>query len=141
MNGMGEVIHDDVLVRETTDYAWADEVAGKVADAIAAHLAEVVGGLREDVARTMAEMEPGEEWPSNETLGGSLTGTRDDEYRDAHLDQADAVLAVVVEALTGHPARSGGAVGDDSAEVALGEGDEILGPQIGSDGAEREARL
>ena len=41
----------------------------------------------ERVAR-LACLEPGEEWPSNEALGGNLTGTRDHEYRDGMRDQA-----------------------------------------------------
>ncbi|HCG55342.1 MULTISPECIES: hypothetical protein [Brevibacterium] len=50
----------------------------------------------ERVARLLACLEPGEEWPSNEALGGNLTGTRDHEYRDGMRDQAreaiDALL-------------------------------------------------
>lgn len=52
----------------------------------------------ERVARAMAGLEPGEEWPSNEALGGSLTGTRDDEYRDGMREQAkEAITALLGE--------------------------------------------
>lgn len=52
----------------------------------------------ERVARTMAGLEPDEEWPSNETLGGNLTGTRDDEYRDGMCEQAkEAINALLGE--------------------------------------------
>lgn len=50
------------------------------------------------VARLLACLEPGEEWPSNETLGGNLTGTRDHEYRDGMRDQArEAIDALLGE--------------------------------------------
>src|SRR5690606_34971536 len=42
----------------------------------------------ERAARVLAQLEPGEEWPSNAALGGNPTGTRDDEFRAAMLDQA-----------------------------------------------------
>lgn len=45
----------------------------------------------EQAARVLAGLEPGEEWPTNESLGGGLTGTRDDEYRQAMLDEALAL--------------------------------------------------
>lgn len=52
----------------------------------------------ERVARLLACLEPGEEWPSNETLGGNLTGTRDHEYRDGMRDQArEAIDALLGE--------------------------------------------
>ena len=46
----------------------------------------------EPVARALAGLEEGEPWPSNEALGGGPTGTRDDEYRAAMLDQAREIL-------------------------------------------------
>ena len=49
--------------------------------------------IREDLARYLADIEDGEDWPTNEALGGNLTGTRDDEYRSAFLEQADELLA------------------------------------------------
>lgn len=49
----------------------------------------------EIAARTIAGLEKGEPWPSNSDLGGGLTGTRDDEYRDAMLEQAREVLAAI----------------------------------------------
>ena len=33
-----------------------------------------------------------DEWPTNEELGGGPTGTRDDEFRDEHIDMARAAL-------------------------------------------------
>ena len=49
----------------------------------------------EALAREMACLEPGDPWPTNEQLGGGLTGTRDDEYRDGMRDQARDSLAAV----------------------------------------------
>lgn len=46
----------------------------------------------EAAARALASVEPGEDWPTNEALGGSLTGTRDDEYRDGMREQAEDAL-------------------------------------------------
>lgn len=48
----------------------------------------------ERVARELAHLEPGEDWPTNEELGGSLTGTRDDEYHDGMRERAREALAV-----------------------------------------------
>lgn len=45
------------------------------------------------VARELAHLEDGDEWPNNEQLGGNLTGTRDDEYRWAMQEQAEEILA------------------------------------------------
>ncbi|SDQ47752.1 hypothetical protein SAMN04488565_2627 [Leucobacter chromiiresistens] len=49
--------------------------------------APVQGGVPEEqieaAARALACLEPGEDWPTNGELGGSPTGTRDDEYRTA----------------------------------------------------------
>lgn len=53
--------------------------------------------LVEKAARTLAGLAPNEAWPTNEALGGSLTGTRDDEYRDAMRDDARAVLDAVAD--------------------------------------------
>lgn len=50
----------------------------------------------EAAARALAMLEPGEEWPTNEALGGSLTGTRDDEYRREMFDQARDALAAAL---------------------------------------------
>lgn len=66
------------------------------ADRAEAALARVTDdSMEEDIARVLAELEPGEAWPSNARLGGNLTGTRDDEYRAAMLDDARRVLAVI----------------------------------------------
>ena len=70
-----------------------------VGEAIDDKIRERLAGARKDVARALAQMEPGEEWPTNAALGGGLTGTRDDEYRAAMQDDADAALAAVAEAL------------------------------------------
>ena len=51
----------------------------------------------EAVARQLAGMDSDDDWPSNEILGGSLTGTRDDEYRAAMGYEARGLLAVVRE--------------------------------------------
>lgn len=51
----------------------------------------------ERVARLLACLEPGEEWPSNEALGGNLTGTRDHEYRDGMRDQAREAIDALLE--------------------------------------------
>lgn len=50
--------------------------------------------LTEAVARVLAQLEDGEDWPTNAALGGNLTGTRDDEFRYACRDEARNVLAV-----------------------------------------------
>jgi len=71
----------------------------------------------EAVARILADLEPGEDWPTNEELGGNLTGTRDDEYHSQMLEQAravrDAVLDEVIATVDASPAvtwaGSGGA--------------------------------
>ena len=50
----------------------------------------------EEMARVMAGMTPDEDWPTNEALGGGLTGTRDDEFRDGMLDQARTLQAALL---------------------------------------------
>ncbi len=55
--------------------------------------------LVEAVALGVAELGPGEPWPSNADLGGGPTGTRDDEFRDAHLHVAMVALTAVREYL------------------------------------------
>lgn len=55
--------------------------------------------LVEKAARALAEIEPGDDWPTNEELGGGPTGTRDDEYRDAMREQAQWVLDAVADDL------------------------------------------
>lgn len=61
--------------------------------------------LIEKAARVMACIEPGEDWPTNEALGGNLTGTRDDEYRDAMRDQAREVIEAVRDQITAEALR------------------------------------
>lgn len=46
----------------------------------------------ERMARVLADLEPGEPWPTNEELGGGPTGSRDDEYLYSYLDRARAAL-------------------------------------------------
>lgn len=53
----------------------------------------------ERAARAHALIEPGEDWPTNSELGGSQTGTRDDEYRAGMREEAEIVLAAVLPAL------------------------------------------
>src|SRR5690606_32963224 len=53
----------------------------------------------EAAAKAMAGMQPGEEWPTNEELGGSLTGTRDDEFRAGMLEKAKPGLTAALDAL------------------------------------------
>jgi hypothetical protein len=47
----------------------------------------------ERLAKALAQLEPDESWPTNAELGGSLTGTRDDEFRDGKRDEARELLA------------------------------------------------
>lgn len=71
----------------------------------------VQGGATEEqieaAARALACLEPDEDWPTNVELGGSPTGTRDDDYRDGMRDTArdalEAAAAVSVSA-SAHPA-------------------------------------
>ncbi|ROR97822.1 hypothetical protein EDD28_2431 [Salana multivorans] len=46
----------------------------------------------ESAARAHAGLEPGEDWPTNEALGGSPTGVRDDEYRWAIRDNVREII-------------------------------------------------
>ncbi|MFZ4843933.1 hypothetical protein [Mycetocola saprophilus] len=55
---------------------------------------EPEGDVVERVARHLANLDEGESWPGNSELGGSLTGTRDDEYRAAMQDEAREILAL-----------------------------------------------
>lgn len=47
----------------------------------------------ERAARALAGLTTDEPWPTSAALGGGPTGTRDDEYRAAMIDQADAALS------------------------------------------------
>ena len=51
----------------------------------------------ERMARVLAYLEPGDQWPTNEELGGGPTGTRDDEYRHECMDRARAALDALLE--------------------------------------------
>lgn len=46
----------------------------------------------ERMARALAELEPGEPWPTNAELGGGPTGDRDVEYHQGLLQEARAAL-------------------------------------------------
>lgn len=50
------------------------------------------------VARELACLKPGEPWPTNAQLGGSLTGDRDVEYREGLRGQARDLLLVAARA-------------------------------------------
>lgn len=52
----------------------------------------------EKAARALAQIPEGKDWPSNEDLGGSMAGTRDDEYHDAMTEEARAAVAAYLEA-------------------------------------------
>ena len=70
--------------------------ADHVAQVIRDHLTALAGdaGVRESVGRAECQLGADEPWPTNESLGGGPTGTRDDECRDACIDQGvDAVAA------------------------------------------------
>ena len=46
-------------------------------------------------ARALAMLTPNEDWPTNASLGGNATGTRDDEYHAAMHEQAHMVAAAI----------------------------------------------
>lgn len=50
----------------------------------------------EALARELAFLDDGDPWPSNEELGGSPTGTRDDEFRAAQEETAVEHIGVVL---------------------------------------------
>ena len=54
----------------------------------------------EALARELAFLNDGDPWPSNEELGGSPTGTRDDEFRAAQEETAIEHIGVVLPHLT-----------------------------------------
>lgn len=67
-----------------------------------AHAANALTPLDHDaaverMARVLADLDPGEPWPTNEELGGGPSGTRDDEYRHECMDRARAALAALLE--------------------------------------------
>lgn len=51
----------------------------------------------ERMARAIADLEPGDQWPTNAELGGGPTGTRDDEHRHDCMDRARAALDALLE--------------------------------------------
>jgi len=62
--------------------AWGQSKADESAQTI-------TGDMIERAALAIAEVD---EWPTNEELGGGPTGTRDDEFRDEHIDMARVAL-------------------------------------------------
>lgn len=72
----------------STDHKELDETA----DASHALTPLDTDAAVERMARAWACLDPGEPWPTNEELGGGLTGTRDDEYRHECMDRARAAL-------------------------------------------------
>lgn len=59
-------------------------------------LTTVDDDMVERVARELADLKPGEDWPSNYDLGGGPCGTRDDEFRDAMRERAREVIAATL---------------------------------------------
>lgn len=78
------------------------ELAQRAVDALEALTTERTITINDKVieatARELANLEPGEPWPTNEELGGSLTGTRDDEYHDGFREYAKEVLEAAYDA-------------------------------------------
>lgn len=95
--------HPDATDRSADDGCWCRTpgTAGRYDQHAAAIITAVVADWLVSVeavavaARIYAQIEPGEDWPTNAELGGSLTGTRDDEYRAATHDEARDVLAAL----------------------------------------------
>ena len=54
----------------------------------------------EAVEAAALEMSGFDSWPSNGELGGGPTGTRDDEFRSANIEDARAALQAAVDAVT-----------------------------------------
>lgn len=87
------------------DALWGLEVKGEtdwaeiVVRADAPELLTEVKRLKDALTITDEMVERGalalaytDEWPTNEELGGNLTGTRDDEFRDSCREEARRVL-------------------------------------------------
>lgn len=87
----------DEMIDVASHYNGPKRVVVKAVDAILARFSIPTPPEYdvEKVARWLAELEPGEDWPSNEALGVGLTGTRDDEYRDSKRDEAAALVAAL----------------------------------------------
>lgn len=64
-------------------------------EALTLLLGQSASSVIEACARKLADLEPGEAWPTNEELGGNPTGTRDDEYRAGMEEQAIDLLVSV----------------------------------------------
>lgn len=84
----------------------------------------------EAVARALARLDPGEDWPTNFALGGGLTGALDDEYRSAMRDQArEAIAALDAVRGTTQLAAKVEALRQAAEVVVLDAGDEATGPE------------
>ena len=68
-----------------------------MSDTLRALLGDKYDDVIESAARAHAGIEPGDDWPTNAALGGSLTGTRDDEYRAGMREQATDVFLTADE--------------------------------------------
>lgn len=66
-----------------------------VADALATPLD--TDDAVERMARALAELEPGDQWPTNAELGGGPTGDRDVEYHQGLLQEARAALDALLQ--------------------------------------------
>lgn len=97
--------HLEQIDKRIWDALWGLEVKGDpgwaeiVVRADAPELLTEVKRLREALTITDEMVERGalalaytDEWPTNEELGGNLTGTRDDEFRDSCRDEARRIL-------------------------------------------------
>lgn len=79
-----------------------EKLLGMAADALEALTTErtitINDTAMEAGARELVDLEEGEPWPTNEELGGSMTGTRDDELRDGARERAAEILTAIYAA-------------------------------------------
>jgi hypothetical protein len=80
----------DAWSEAVTSGEWATFQLEEARDRLA-----ITDDMVERAALAIAEVD---EWPTNEELGGGPTGTRDDEFRDEHIDMARAALEAVLGA-------------------------------------------
>jgi hypothetical protein len=90
----GGVYRDDVCCTHGWDGAKPEKRAVIPCDPIEA---------REKIARYLAMLDPDDDWPTNAELGGGPTGTRDDEFKAAHYENADEILALLAALTTQEP--------------------------------------
>lgn len=86
---------EDVDGIDSTEFAQEAFVAGVewAQDHFVEANEKVTDAEVEAAARALAGLEPGEDWPTNEELGGHpILGTRDDEYRFGMREEARDVL-------------------------------------------------